>query len=364
MNTMKEERTDREREALKEQINQHPLLSLPPQERLQQTRQRMELAELLLRYHRFEQQLEKTLQTPESEGSALYQSEVSARSVYRKNKKIQQHFDGVAFMETLLEALKWYDAERGAAFTTYFYILYQQRAQRSNAREIAVVERQAFGPLKRQDLQLLKQLNKLILRQNLPYAPENLPDRLCAPLAEQMGISTKQLRGLLATLRMIRLVEPACNEDGEEEASENSVAAPQEDPLHQVEVIQELAAVLDLLAETEQKEYPRLFMTNDVLRPLKEPEPRDDPQAYARVLQNCEDVLFRAVLEQPYLCFVFEETPRPDSIHHIVMGRLRRPLRDASIAAYKQVKPSAVSNARKRFQDLQRQIRSQFAAEN
>lgn len=362
MQQYKEERVDRD--ALKQQINTHPLLALPPEERLQQTRQRMELAELLLRYHRFEQQLEKTLQTPEDEGSALAESEASARNVYKKNKTARQHFDGVAFMETVVEALKWYDDSRGAAFTTYFYTLYQQRARRSNAREIAIVERQAFGPLKRQDLQLLKQLNKLILRQNLPYAPENLPDKLCVPLAEQLGITPKQLRGLLSTLRMIRLVEPSRSEDGEEQAPEEMVAAPaEESPLHRVEVIQELAAALDLLAENDQKEYPRLFMTNDVLRPLKEPDDEtDDPVAYARVLVRCEEVLFRAVFERPYLCFVYEETPRPDSMRNLVAGRLRRPLQDASIAAYKQVRPSAVSNARKRFQALQMQLRRQLEA--
>lgn len=357
MQQHKEERADRD--ALKQQINTHPLLALPPEERLQRTRQRMELAELLLRWYRFEQQLEKTLQTQDS---ALAESEASARSVYKNNKKIQQHFDGVAFMETVVEALKWYDASRGAAFTTYFYGLYQQRAQRSNAREIAIVERQAFGPLKRQDLQLLKQLNKLILRQNLPYAPENLPDKLCIPLAEQLGITPKQLRGLLSTLRMIRLVEPTRDEEGEEQSPEDTVAAPEEDPLRQVAAIQELAAALDLLAENDQKEYPRLFMTNDVLRPLKEPDGDSDPVAYARVLVRCEETLFRAVFEWPYLCFVYEESPRPDSVRHLVKGRLRRPLQDASIAAYKQVRPSAVSNARKRFQALQMQMRRQLEA--
>lgn len=357
MQQNKEERADRD--ALKQQINTHPLLALPPEERLGQTRQRMELAELLLRWYRFEQQLEKTLQTQDS---ALAESEASARGVYTRNKKIQQHFDGVAFMETVVEALKWYDASRGAAFTTYFYGLYQQRAQRSNAREIAIVERQAFGPLKRQDLQLLKQLNKLILRQNLPYAPENLPDKLCVPLAEQLGITPKQLRGLLSTLRMIRLVEPARNEDGEEEAPEEKVAdAAEQNPARQIEAIQELAAALDLLAENDQKEYPRLFMTNDVLRPLKDPDGETgDPVVYARVLVQCEEALFRAVFEKAYLRFVYEESPRPDSMRHLVKGRLRRPLQDASIAAYKQVRPSAVSNARKRFQALQKQLRRQL----
>lgn len=360
MQKKKEERAGQE--ALKQKINTHPLLSLPPQERLQQTRQRMELAELLLRYHNFEQQIEQTLQTPESEGSALYQSETSARSVYKNNKQARRHFDGVAFMEAVVEALKWYDAGRGTAFTTYFYTLYQQRARRSNAGEIAIVERQAFGPLKKQDLQLLKQLNRLLLRRNLPYGPETLPDKLCAPLAEQMGITVKQLRGLLSAVRMIRLVEPTRTEDGEEDAPEESVAAPgEENPVRRMEVIQELAGALDLLCENEQKEYPRLFMTNEVLRPLKEPDPdTDDPQTYGRVLLQWEELLFRAVFEQPYLCFVYEENPRPDSVRNLVAGRLRHPLRDASIAAYKQVRPSAVSNARKRFQDLQRQLRRQL----
>lgn len=82
MQQNKEERADRD--ALKQQINTHPLLALPPEERLRQTRQRMELAELLLRWYRFEQQLEKTLQTQDS---ALAESEASARGVYTRNKK-------------------------------------------------------------------------------------------------------------------------------------------------------------------------------------------------------------------------------------------------------------------------------------
>lgn len=349
------------REALKQQINTHPLLDLPPQERLQKTRQRMELAELLLRYHNFEQQLEQELQD-QTEESVLWQSEASSRSLYKNNKKASRHFDGVAFMETVVEALKRYDAGRGAAFTTYFYTLYQQRVRRSNADEIAILERQAFGRLRRQDLQLLKQLNRLLLQRNLPYGPETLPEKLCAPLAEHMDITIDQLRDLLYTVRMIHLVEPTRTEDGEEQPPEELVADPTAgSPTRQMELCQALADALDILCENEQKEYPRLFMTNDVLHPLKEPAPGvDDPETYARVLLQYEDALFRAVLERPYLGYVYEETPRPDSMQHLIEGRLRRPLQDATIAAYKQVRPSAVSNARSRFRRLQQRLYSQL----
>lgn len=363
-----------EREILRQRINTHPLLGEPAQQRLSHTRAYTELVELLLRYYAFDRKIEHALQSedgPDGADVVLIRSEEALQNAQYRRKGRRETFDGVAFMEAVREALQRYDSQRGAAFTTYFMRLYEQRLMRASAQVTSTREQRIFGPLKKEHLQLLKKLDDLLLRRNSPYTPQTLPASAVASLAEELGLDADRVRGVLVAVRMSKAVAPrSTGEDDEEEGDESSVLDAADPAVRvdssRVETFQELAAALDILCDTDQKEYTRLFMTNDVLSPLKE-DTADDPVAYGRVLLQHEEALFRAVFERPYLCFVFEETPVPDSVRNIIVGRLRRPLRDSSIVAYKQSKgelksASGVSNARKRFEKLREQLRRQLDA--
>lgn len=359
-----------EREALQQRINAHPLLDLPPQQRLQNARGYTELVELLLRYYAFDRKIQQALHSengPRKEDSVLLRHEDALLEARYQPKHRHDTFDGVAFMEAAREAIQRYEAGRGAAFTTYFIKLYEQRLLRVSAQVAATREQRVFGPLRKEQLQLLKKLDDLLQRRNSPYTPQTLPESAVASLAEELGMAPERVRGVLVAVRMSKAVAPCASGEGEEEdASVLEVADPdvKVDARH-VEAVEELAGVLDVLCDTDQKEYTRLFMTNDVLSPLKEEDSAADPVAYGRVLLRYEAELFRAVFERPYLCFVFEEKPVPDSVRNIVAGRLRLPLRDSSIVAYKKSKgevrsASGVSNARKRFEKLRVQLRKQL----
>lgn len=344
-----------ERTALREQINSHPILELPPEERSGQARQRMEFIELLLRYLKFDRTLEEALQTEES---ALLQNEESLRRAQYDPMARSKQFDGVAFMEAVNEALRRYDPAAKTPFIGYFFVLYRQKLVHAAGAVTSVQEQKAFGPLKKRDMALLRKLNALLERKHSRYRAEDLPTALCAPLAEELGVTESSLRELLRIVRMANTIAPKEEEDGEPQE------LPFEDPdstdfVTAVESVQQLAQALELLCETDQKEYTRLFMTNDVLRPLKEDEVVDDV-GYARALVQHEQELFDGIFERPYLGFVYEPQPAPDTMRGIILGKLRLPLRDSSIVAYKQVYASAVSMARRRFETLRATLRSRL----
>lgn len=336
-----------DRTALCEQINHHPLLDVPPQERPGQSRQRMELIEKMLRYLKIDQMLESTLQTDDS---ALLKNEESLRRAQYEPSVRGKQFDGVAFMEAFNEAIRRYDYSEQTPFLGYFTLLYRQKILHAAGASVSVQEQKAFGPLKKRDMLLLRKLNALLRRSHSGYRAEELPASLCAPLAKELGVSENALRELLRIVRMANTIAP--KETEEDSPGELPCADPAStDFVAVVEWAQQLAQAMELLCETEQKEYTRLFMTNDVLRPLKEDEVVDDV-GYARVLVQHEQALFEGVFEIPYLEFVYEPDPVPDTMRGIILGRLRLPLQDSSIAAYKRVYASAVSMARRRFEKL------------
>lgn len=347
-----------DRTALREQINAYPLLALPPQDRPAQARLRMELIELLLRYLKFDQQMERALQ---SEDSALLQNEENLHRVQYEPALRGKQFDGVAFMEAANEAIRRYDEGAGVPFLSYFSMLYRQKLLHAAGESIPVQEQKVFGPLKKRDVALLRKLNALLQRKNSRYRAEDLPPALCAPLAVELGVTESALRELLRVVRMANTIAPKPAEE-DDEAQELPCPDPEStDFVGALETVQQLADALDMLCETEQKEYARLFMTNDVLRPLKEDEIVDDI-GYARVLVQHEQALFTGVFVRPYLGFVYEPTPTPDTMRGIILGKLRLPLQDSSIASYKQVYASAVSMARQRFEKLRVKLRGRLQA--
>lgn len=353
MQTKKKDRT-----ALREQINAHPLLAFPPRERPAQARLRMELIELLLRYLKFDQQLERALQ---SDDSALLQNEESLhRAQYEPSIRGRQ-FDGVAFMEAANEAIRRYDETSGTPFLGYFLMLYRQKLLHAASASVPVQEQKVFGPLKKRDMALLRKLNALLQRKNSLYRAEDLPPALCAPLAAELGVTEDALRELLRVVQMANTIAPKPSEEGGEVQELPCPDPESTDFVDALETVQQLADALDMLCETEQKEYTRLFMTNDVLRPLKEDEVVDDV-GYARVLVQHEQALFTGVFVRPYLGFVYEPSPAPDTMRGVILGRLRLPLRDSSIASYKQVYASAVSMARQRFEKLRVKLRDRLQA--
>lgn len=348
-----------ERAALQQQINGHPLLALPPRQRQDQKRLRLELMRLVLRYFAFDKKLEQDTRDPDS---ALLKNEESLRRAQYDPASRSRQYDNLAYMNAICEAMDRYDGEKGVPFLSYFQLLYRQKLLHEARQSVAVQEQKAFGPLKKRDLELLKKLNDFLVRRHSRYTAETLPAEFCAPLATELGVAESALRQLLAVVRMANTIAPHPSEEGEEESELPAPDPEAEGFVRVVELAQQLSDLLDRICETEQKEYSRLFLTNDLLRPLKEDQVVDDV-GYARLLLRHEAGLFRAVFALPYLCFVYQLPPQPDSIRNIIAGKLRLPLRDSSIAAYKQVGAPAVSMAHRRFEKLQQTLRQQILAE-
>ena len=72
-----------------------------------------------------------------------------------------------------------------------------------------------------------------------------------------------------------------------------------------------------------------------------------------------EELLWQRILEGCYLKFVYEPEPVPNTVSHLIRGRLCRKLRNETIAEYKGVSPSAVSQNARRFWSRLRSEKSQ-----
>lgn len=124
-----------EQQELRRRIEEHPLLTLPPEQRVGQTAQRMELLMLIMRLKKFDRKLERRNQSQDlailADEQELHDSRVSRIS------RLAGKYDSVAFMSTIDKALLGYDASQGTPFLAYFDRIYVHELHRAANREDA-----------------------------------------------------------------------------------------------------------------------------------------------------------------------------------------------------------------------------------
>lgn len=336
-------------ESLKNAINQHPLLALPAAERRKNTAAFHRFVELLMRQKKASPERLAARMDKASDRLLLTEDEDAATRALFHPRTRTACVDLCALMEAACDALDTFDAGAGVQFLTYFDRLYSQRLLRAAGEKNSISDGRLYtAGLSRTDRKLIVQLNRLL--ENSGRTAEGLPPRLYRLYAEEMGISERRLRELLESLYKARHVDSLFveGEEGEDDTREVEDRA-QTDAMARMEHMEAVGVALEMLARLEEKEYPRLFLTNDITRTLKE-EP-DSAAECAKVLLRSEAVLWERVFVRAYLEFVLVPPPVPDSIRNVIRARVHpdRPLQDRSIAAFKKVSPSAVSQQRKRF---------------
>lgn len=336
--------------AMEQQINCHPALSETDADRQKNGRENyIDLCNLLMKYFRFDQQLAAQTALVSGTSTDKKLSIQDAEERLLKGKKTT--FDGPAFMEAYLAAINGYIPDVGS-FTAYFYKLYVQRLNRAIDEQYQTAQRRSLSMGEKKARQIKNLLT--LLRSTGQQDPARLPQALYPEYAKRLNVSEPVFRELIQLVLQMDAVPnvPVQDDEGDDmpdllEGASDSAA--RKDLLRE-ETVDTLCAMLELLTDIDEREYPRLFLTNALIKPLKEDSISESARIpYAQAMVRQEDLLWQRILILSYLEFVFSAPPVPDSVRNIVLCSLNRPLMDKTIAEYKQVSASAVSQNSKRF---------------
>lgn len=332
-------------EQLAQQINEHPALAAVRENCLQES-ERMDLAEKLMKYFRFEQQALK-------QDLVMYEQAMLAGG--------KGVFDGVAFMEAFTQSLKSYDPQRGT-FLACFSFYYSRQCAKMKDEQHRITGRRSLSMGEKKARQVKKLLT--LLHKTGRYHADDLPRELYPRFAQMMQMNEENFRELITLIIQEQMVDNASRWEDDDSVffdhSEQQTDFGAKAELLAPERLDELCALLEVLADIEQREYPRLFLTNLMVGLLKEETMKEtDRILYARAMADRQELLWHRIFIQNYLDFVYEPTPVPDCVRNLVVGRLCRKLQNATVAEYKQVSPSAVSQSAERFWTMLRSKKAQ-----
>lgn len=322
-------------ERLAQQIETHPALQAARENRLQEG-DRMELVHLLMKYFRFEQQ-------------AVEQNLVSHEQALLTGKKTV--FDSVAFMEAFAQSLAAYDPQRGS-YLACFSFYYSRQRRKVQDEQYKITGRRSLSMGEKKARQIKKLLT--VLHKTGQYKPEELPSGLYPVYARMMQMDPADFRELIALAIQEQMADNTACQDKEGNALPD-LMDQQPDPaaltrLVAPERLDSLCALLELIADQEQKEYPRLFLTNLLVGLLKGEELMEQDRILcAKAMLSREELLWRSIFIQSYLDFVYDPEPVPNTVRNLVIGRLCRKPLNATVAEYKHVSAGAVSQNANRF---------------
>ena len=348
-------------EELHDSINNHPLLDLPANERMNEKNaaNRYRLINDLMNYYHYSEKLQRRL-SPERalNRSALSEEETERDNFRNSSTRKGMQFDSVAFMEAVNNAISSYDSSRGASFLTWFATIYKQQFAEAD-RPLAAIQNQAIQTprLKGINREIFTKFMDYLQRRNIP--PENVSDEFLAKAAEAIRIDTDKLRQILRIRAMkftASLSSTGESSSEEEDKAINPADSSQEALFTNAENAMLLDTVLDLLADYDEQEYPRLFFNNIFLGPLKDPD-APDPEGQLLILKRNEKMFWRSIFIRPYLEFTLAAPPKPDSLAHIVACSAVHPFNNKTISIYKKCSAANVSQQYAKFRQLQKKIK-------
>lgn len=332
----------------KEEINRHPLLSLPREDREKDRRLYMEFYSLVLKNLGFLAVIERRAGAGR-ERNILEEEELRWESSREKIAGTGfSYYDDLAFAEALKKAVNGYEQARSgdapaASFLTYFNQIYAREVRKESSRLSKTVVNQT----KSHDRQLMSKILVMLQKKyGEDYDIDNLPEQVIRSIAQTLEQEPEKLKELLAFYRDFRCpgsLAPEIGDDGEEMES-NLADSLAENPFEAVRYSELLLNIMEDICDVDDREYSRLFLTNTLLSGAKED---DAPDSCEFLLKN-ENFLLARVFVHGYLRFVMV-LPEQISARAIILAPLIRALLDATIAEYKGVGPTAVSNRRKQY---------------
>ena len=355
-------------------IEAHPLLTYPKDERLTHHEEWNQFFLLVMQFKGFLHRVEQRLAIHETvvnghtvnvETNAMLEdeAEVEKARFASSNGKRKEMFDSLAFAEALRTAVRNFDASKlnpeaihGSPFLAYFDTLYGQRMYK-NANTEADQRSDRVQRLSDEEIDIWRRFSDLCRK--MEFDPKTLSAAFYNRMAELMGVSADKLRETArkcAAAQQFVSVESARDAEGEGDESLSFADPKQASVETMLERTAEAMRAITSFADLDEQEYPRLFFTNDVLAPMCADEPKVDPADYCSLLERSEELLWGRIFVREYINYVFAPPPEPDTLRHILAAERRYPLRDATIAACKQVTAAAISYRRKKYTELIRRL--------
>lgn len=300
---------DLERAALKEKIQNHPLLRLEDKNERSENRKRLflDFSELVLRYKHFYAPLETYLDkmAPSSEGRLLLSESMYRHKVLNDKTHRAGWFDGMAFSQALSDAVKNYDCSRNVSFLTYFEVVYSKAL----VKEASVMARvNESNLLMTRDITLLKEIYNCI--KNMPGESKELTPAQCENVANKLNENKKRSRRWTAelvynTLQAAKAVLSIdCEANGDTDSEPQfQIAAPEDtSPSARAEEAVFFSWFFDQLRPSQKSSklcnQMRALMTNDVLLPLHPQNSKDEidqADLYQKAFCDCGEKLYQNI---------------------------------------------------------------------
>lgn len=358
---------------LREQINAHPILELPPEEREHADSLKTELTYMLIRYFDWFKELngrsefppedDETENVQDDEYSSDDGGVQSARNERftedvaheramaaflfaedRAHKRLP--FDSEAFGEALCSSLQNWSRDGSASFLTYFERVCRRQTVKSGGK---LVLGQSAGQRMIESTKALAQFQRARGKSLSDLNEEQL--ELCA---RGFGMPRQSLE---SSCVYYAILHPASLDEQTDEDAPSMYEAMADPAAERMMLMQDEVAhfsgILESLLDLDEREYPRLFLSNSLLSALKQQDGEDrDHMEVARLMLRIENLLMRRVFIRDYLEFILTQPPIPDSIRNVILAAPRLRINDVAIALYKCVSKAAVSQQRKKYNQL------------
>lgn len=279
-----------------------------------------------------------------------------------------KYYDPVAFEETLNDAINTFSEGRGKQFSAWFRDLYAQRVTRQLSVTTAISKQYHISKMSRSEIKAYRSLLGYIRKAGL--STDSLSDEFLSKIAVHLKCDKKWLKNLLSVYKAqfdVVSGDKTFDDDPEIDSPLNMLEDPSASaPFLALESLDKLSQIVDIIATADTKEYTLLFWNNLFLHPLKdvlserELSFSSSPIEYLEVLRELEPILITRIFVRPYLCFCLKTPPEPDSMDHIYKCKSIRPFIQKTICEYKSVSASSVSQQRKKFEWLQKELRDKF----
>lgn len=341
---------------IRAEVEAHPLLRYPKEERLQHREEWNQFFLLVMQFRGFLAQLEWQLQRVDH--SNLAEDDRKLRDArFISEEKRKNTFDSVTFGEVLRVAVKNFDREKAldkeSPFLAYFETLYARQLNK-NANKEAAQRNESIQRLNKDEICILRLYTEFCAKNKLD--PKEFDDTFYESASKQINIPPERIKHVMLKCDSVRRYT-SLDAPEDEDVPRIDVADPNaECAPDKLEMVLEAVRAITAFADLDVQEYPRLFFTNDVLNPMCCGAPTVDATSYCALLERHEPLLWDKVLAEDYIQFVFAPPPQPDTLRHILAARQLYPLRDATIAACKKVTPAAVSYRRKKYTELMRRL--------
>ena len=385
---------DLQKEAIKEKIEQHPIWSLPKDERQKDKRLFLSLSELLMKYKRFYSPLETYLDkmNTSSAGRLLLSENMYRDKILNDSSHKTAWFDGVAFAQALSNAVRNYapakkevDRQTNASFLTYFDTIYERELNKEASTMVRVSESTL---LMTRDITLLKEIYNCI--KNMPGESKELTLAQCENVANKLNENKKRSRRWTAelvynTLQAAKAVLSIdCEANGDTDSEPQfQIAAPEDtSPSARAEEAVFFSWFFDQLRPSQKSSkfcnQMRALMTNDLLLPLHPQNSRDEidqADLYQKAFCDCGEKLYQNIFalsplkreedSDPLRYLVFLQWRDPETSQEVPRAALEQietlwraepslPLLDRTTADFFHVKN--VSPARKLCNELKQHL--------